>query len=597
MKLSRLIRTAVAAGCVAVSAWVPIPANAAQNDPSTLLEQADGIKSSDHARFVELLRRLDADPAALSLVQQDQLHYFHGWESAYQNDSDGAIQAMRAVAAHAIDPNLRVRATGSLINVLANATRYEEAYELQYGLIAALPGIRDRQARLHILSNAALLYATAGQSNLALHYANALLADADGDLTACQAQYYRMLIFSKMRGNDFETNYPAALARCVKANEPIWTNSIRVFSAERDLDQGHPDAANAVLEPHLAEARKTGYTDLVVEMEASLGRAAWMQGNKPTARALALRVASADTNTYALTIAYRVLYEIGKSEGDAAAALTWYEKYATMDKGYLNDISARALAYQMVSQQVQQKKQQVTALDKENQVLQLKQQVDKKNAETGKLLLVLLLTVLGSIALYAYRTKRSQLKFMNLARRDGLTGISNRQHFIEASGGILAYAAKSLRDVCVIVIDLDHFKEVNDAHGHATGDAVLKLAVAACQAHLRSLDVFGRLGGEEFGILIPDCVPERAADIAEQMRKAIADLCKMKDNAIDFPVNASFGVSATRSSGYDLRQLLIHADSALYRAKREGRNCVAIHDDKGEAAKMLPSGGLDRRRS
>ncbi|MGH8335241.1 MAG: GGDEF domain-containing protein, partial [Gammaproteobacteria bacterium] len=239
--------------------------------------------------------------------------------------------------------------------------------------------------------------------------------------------------------------------------------------------------------------------------------------------------------------------------------------------------SARALAYQMVHQQVQQKKQEVDALNKQNQLLQLRQTVNRKDAETRDLYLVLLLVVLSSIALYAYRTKRSQLKFQKLAQRDGLTGIFNRQHFIEASDQTLAYGAKSVRDACVVMLDLDHFKDVNDAHGHAAGDMVLKRAVAACQKHLRSMDVFGRLGGEEFGILMPDCVPERAFDVAEAMRKEIAGLSDWTDDKIGFSVYASFGVSAARWSGYDLPQLLTQADSALYQAKREGRNRVVVY--------------------
>jgi diguanylate cyclase (GGDEF)-like protein len=160
-----------------------------------------------------------------------------------------------------------------------------------------------------------------------------------------------------------------------------------------------------------------------------------------------------------------------------------------------------------------------------------------------------------------------------------LTGIFNRQHFIEASGHSLDYCAKSLRDACVVVIDLDHFKDVNDTHGHAAGDLALKRAVAACQGQLRSVDVFGRLGGEEFGIFMPDCVPERAADQAELIRQSIAGLCKQDDDPIGFPVSASFGVSAAHWSGYDLPRMLAHADSALYKAKREGRNRVAVYGE------------------
>jgi len=143
----------------------------------------------------------------------------------------------------------------------------------------------------------------------------------------------------------------------------------------------------------------------------------------------------------------------------------------------------------------------------------------------------------------------------------------------------LRYSSKSSRSACLILIDLDHFKTINDTHGHAVGDHVLKRTVAVCQRYLRSRDVFGRLGGEEFGILMPGCVPERAAEVAEAMRKEIAALCGAADDPIAFPMYASFGVSAAHWSGYDLPRLLAHADSALYKAKREGRNRVAVYGE------------------
>ena len=106
----------------------------------------------------------------------------------------------------------------------------------------------------------------------------------------------------------------------------------------------------------------------------------------------------------------------------------------------------------------------------------------------------------------------------------------------------------------------------------------MRCAVEACQAHLRSTDIFGRLGGEEFGILLPDCSLERAYRRAEQIRVAIATAAT-GDSAPGIPISASFGVAVTARSGYELRGLLIHADEALYRAKREGRNRVVVSEE------------------
>jgi diguanylate cyclase (GGDEF)-like protein len=103
------------------------------------------------------------------------------------------------------------------------------------------------------------------------------------------------------------------------------------------------------------------------------------------------------------------------------------------------------------------------------------------------------------------------------------------------------------------------------------GDGVLKQTVEMCQLHMRAADLFGRLGGEEFGVLLPDCALDTARERAEELRRAIAAFAQA---GVEVTVSASFGVASTRGSGYDLRQMLIHADSALYSAKRRGRNRV-----------------------
>jgi diguanylate cyclase (GGDEF)-like protein len=187
----------------------------------------------------------------------------------------------------------------------------------------------------------------------------------------------------------------------------------------------------------------------------------------------------------------------------------------------------------------------------------------------------LLLTV-GFIALWAYRTKRLQLHFMSLSQIDGLTGISNRPHFLKQAQHALESAMRAQQPACIILCDLDHFKSINDKYGHAAGDQVLKQTVSECQLFMRATDLFGRFGGEEFSFLMAACGPEDARLRAEQLRLTIAGICA--NNGTGSLVSASFGVASTVASGYDLRLLLAHADSALYAAKRAGRNRVDVYD-------------------
>ena len=144
--------------------------------------------------------------------------------------------------------------------------------------------------------------------------------------------------------------------------------------------------------------------------------------------------------------------------------------------------------------------------------------------ETSRLYIALLILVAVFIALFAYRTKRSQLHFMKLSRIDGLTGIDNRPYFIAQAERELEASRKLAQEVCVILCDLDHFKSINDKFGHAAGDQVLRQAVQACRAHLRASDLFGRFGGEEFCILLPGCSLADARQRCEQLRGAIATI-------------------------------------------------------------------------
>jgi diguanylate cyclase (GGDEF)-like protein len=560
-----------------------VAAEAAADDPAQLLKHADAIKSANNDEFTATLKQLDAESARLTPAQALYLRYFKGWQGAYTGDYATAIQQLDAVAADSTDINLRFRAGVTAINMLLIASRNADAYSRMGKMLDLLPQVNDPIARQQGLGVFAELYNEAGQYDLALDYADKQLAANWSDTSNCKATEQKLRSLTRLVKLQANADaFQQGVALCIKAGEPVFANEIRVVAAKLDIAQGNTDDAIKLLKENYDDVQRTHYPEVIADADSALAQVYWKLGDSEQAQHYAQRaIDNGIKNEYteALIGAYDVLYQVAQKQGDYQAALAWHEKFAAADKGYLNLTSARMLAYQMVKQQVQAKKMQVDVLSKQNQVLQLQQTVNRKDAEARDLYLVMLLLLLGSIAFWAWRTKRSEVKFMHLARRDGLTGIFNRQHFIEVSGDSLDYCAKSLRDACVVVIDLDHFKDVNDTHGHAAGDLVLKRAVAACQSQLRSVDVFGRLGGEEFGILMPDCVPERAADQAELIRQAIADLCKQGDDPIAFPVHASFGVSAAHWSGYDLPRLLAHADSALYKAKREGRNRVAVYGE------------------
>jgi diguanylate cyclase (GGDEF)-like protein len=227
-----------------------------------------------------------------------------------------------------------------------------------------------------------------------------------------------------------------------------------------------------------------------------------------------------------------------------------------------------------VSQQQQMVQNLTTeSLSTQNRILRLQQSLDASTVAKGRLYIALLLVILASIGLLLFRVKRSQLRFKRMSSLDGLTGILNHQHFMSEAERLLHIQEKKLGSACLISIDLDHFKQVNDTHGHAMGDIVLQHTVAVLQEHLRPSDLFGRLGGEEFCILLAGCSSSQAVVTAQRLRVAI-EASPVEDDGRIVSLSVSVGVASTDRCGYALARLCREADTALYRAKRAGRNRV-----------------------
>jgi len=169
--------------------------------------------------------------------------------------------------------------------------------------------------------------------------------------------------------------------------------------------------------------------------------------------------------------------------------------------------------------------------------------------------------------------KRAEALLLELATTDGLTGLSNRRHFMERGGAELGRARRTGGPVSCLMFDVDHFKKVNDAHGHNAGDEVLRALARTARGSLRDIDLLGRLGGEEFGALLPETGLEEALLVAERLREAVATMGLTHAGA-PLAVTMSLGVACAKGQGETLESLLRRADGALYEAKQSGRNRV-----------------------
>ncbi|MDE1900661.1 MAG: diguanylate cyclase [Alphaproteobacteria bacterium] len=171
--------------------------------------------------------------------------------------------------------------------------------------------------------------------------------------------------------------------------------------------------------------------------------------------------------------------------------------------------------------------------------------------------------------------KEMEAELFRQASTDALTGISNRRYFQNQAEQELRRARRFARDMTVMMIDIDHFKPVNDTYGHAAGDAVIQGVVKRAEESLRQSDSIGRLGGEEFAVLLPETGIDAAYDVAERLRKHIENRPLIAEHNV-IPCTVSIGIAQLSARDGTIEDLIRRADTALYAAKNNGRNRVEI---------------------
>ena len=159
--------------------------------------------------------------------------------------------------------------------------------------------------------------------------------------------------------------------------------------------------------------------------------------------------------------------------------------------------------------------------------------------------------------------------------RDGLTGLFNHTHILQLLDDARVRASKSAQSLCFVMIDIDHFKQVNDSYGHPMGDKVIKSLSLFLKQRLRRTDSIGRYGGEEFAVILPNTNAESAYQVMDEIRQRFSEIRFPAQNE-DLVCTFSVGI-AECVDGVDTACLAGQADSALYAAKRAGRNCAMVY--------------------
>lgn len=162
-----------------------------------------------------------------------------------------------------------------------------------------------------------------------------------------------------------------------------------------------------------------------------------------------------------------------------------------------------------------------------------------------------------------------------VAERDSLTGLNSRSHFMKRAKALLERSQSEKKPFSLFMIDVDHFKSINDTWGHTHGDWVLTKIAEACAQSLRPTDVIGRFGGEEFIVALPDTGPDDAQIVAERLKKKVAEL-PLKVEMSEIRLSVTIGIAFASTEDADLESLIMRADQTLYVGKRDGRNRIVM---------------------
>jgi diguanylate cyclase (GGDEF)-like protein len=218
-------------------------------------------------------------------------------------------------------------------------------------------------------------------------------------------------------------------------------------------------------------------------------------------------------------------------------------------------------------------------LENQVQIQKLKLDAQQRQQEATRLYLILAAVTALSLGLLAWILWRSRRRFRTQAQTDSLTGIANRRHFLDRAQQVARGYRHEPKTSSVLVLDIDYFKLINDAHGHQAGDAAIRHVAALADTCLRSGDIFGRIGGEEFAALLPDTDESTAQKVAERIRQVI-EQTPLDHHGEPIRLTVSIGVMSGLLTGDNVENFMQCADKVMYRAKNAGRNRSLSHAEQ-----------------
>ncbi|PKG83193.1 GGDEF domain-containing protein [Colwellia sp. 75C3] len=569
----------------------------ALNSISEALKLADNIRRTQPLKFQQILKNL----AIKNNFTKEQLHLFNflkGYDHTFNGRYNKAEKQFSSILASNTNKLINFRTSYTLVNIYAAKKEWFKGLALINKNIKASELIDNNFHYQAHLTATIIFYKKMKQYELSLYYIKELLAQALSPNLNCIAK--QLAIESKFHLNQLSSSDPViytALNSCEKNNDIMVSSIIRVYQARAFLAEQNINGAINSLLPYIEAVKSTHYPELITGVNNILAQAYWQTNDITNSKYYAEQAALTNTsnnNVNQSAKTYKVLYQIAKKENKLHLALSYHEKYAAFDKIDSDDIKNKHLSFQLAQNKHLVQQSQIALLSEKNSLLSAEQTLAETKVNNRQLVIILLTFIIIVLTLGGLRLWRTHKRVKQLAEYDPLTGIFNRGHFTQVTLSALKYCQSAEQDLSVIMFDLDHFKKINDSFGHLSGDWALKAVTKACEKLGRQNDIFARLGGEEFCIVLPSCNIDVAMLRAEACRAAI-EAITTEASGCDFTITASFGVTDAQRSGFTLEKLIGDADFAAYESKHADRNRVTMFTapEKTETEKLDTSWGYN----
>jgi diguanylate cyclase (GGDEF)-like protein len=550
-------------------------------DISATLLKADKIRRANPQLFQQLMTDLELVKEQFTIEQLSYHLFLQGYFFTYRGQYTQAEKSFNDLLNSDASFLLKFRANYTLINVAGAQKNWSKGLRHVAINKKSLPKISNTEHYQGSLLTEITFYNQLRQYQLVLKNIEKLEQQELSPVYTCFLKQFRLeakLNLEQLKSTDAEVD--AAIDICQQAGNKIGANIIRIYKSRLYLKESIPSKSLDLLLPFKNEINNTIFSPLISGMNNNLAKAFLQLRDIENAKfyaTKALETNVSDTIIQQSIDSYELLYEVAKQQKNISLALRHHEKYSELDRAHLEGEKAKHLAFQLAEHQAFEQESQIKLLNEKNNALAAEQSLAKTQAANRKLIILLLGLVILAFTFVGIRFCRSHKRVKELAEYDPLTGIYNRGHFTHVTNSALKYCKNAQQDLSVIMFDLDHFKKVNDSFGHACGDWALKETIKVCQNIGRKNDIFARLGGEEFCLVLTSCTIDVAMLRAEACRAAIEEIIT-EESGCEFSITASFGVTDLKRSGFNLDKLLADADMAAYASKNAGRNRVTMFE-------------------